>query len=127
VDHRPAYSSEVRFPGAAVKCGAASALASNVDLAEFSAAVVMSHHLPSDGHYLRALAVSAIPYIGLLGPRARRAKLLSDLGSSALDLPRRLHGPVGLDIGAVTPEGIALAIAAEIHAAVAGRIRSVST
>jgi len=121
VDHRPAYSSKVRFPGAAVVCGAANALASNVDLAEFSAAVVMSHHLPSDGHYLRALALSAIPYIGLLGPRARRAKLLSDLGSSARDLAARLHGPVGLDIGAVTPEGIALAIAAEIHAVVAGR------
>jgi len=43
------------------------------------------------------------------------------LGSSADKLKCRLHGPVGIDIGAVTPEGIALAIVGQIHAWLAGR------
>ena len=44
-----------------------------MQLADYSAAIVMSHHLDSDLHYLRALARSAVPYVGLLGPgRAAR-------------------------------------------------------
>jgi xanthine/CO dehydrogenase XdhC/CoxF family maturation factor len=46
---------------------------------------------------------------------------MAQLGSVANALAPRLHGPVGLDLGAVTPEGIALAIAAELHALAAGR------
>lgn len=82
----------------------------------FDAAVVMSHHLESDREYLRALAATAIPYLGLLGPPARRDKILAGLGDDAQRLTGRLHAPIGLGIQASTPEGIALSIAAEIHA-----------
>ena len=82
----------------------------------FDAAVVMSHHLDTDREYLRALAATAIPYLGLLGPAARRDKILAGLGGDAHRLKDRLHGPTGLAIGATTPAGIALSIAAEIHA-----------
>ncbi len=82
----------------------------------FDAAVVMSHHLESDREYLRALAATEIPYLGLLGPAARRDKILARLGADARRLTGRLHAPIGLAIGANTPEGIALAIVAEIHA-----------
>ena len=75
----------------------------------------------SDRGYLRALARGRVPYVGLLGPRARRERLLDDLVDAAVSVASRLHGPVGLDIGADTPEGIALAIAAEIHLALKGR------
>jgi xanthine/CO dehydrogenase XdhC/CoxF family maturation factor len=81
----------------------------------------MSHHLDSDLHYLRALACCAIPYFGLLGPSARREKLLADLGDSAAALRARLRAPVGLDIGGRTPEAIALSIIGEVQAALAGR------
>ncbi|HXQ32140.1 MAG TPA: XdhC/CoxI family protein [Steroidobacteraceae bacterium] len=120
VDHRPAYASQARFPHAAVVLGPAAALARDVDLGGFVAAVVMSHHLASDAHYLRALAASPVPYVGLLGPRPRRERLLGELGAAGEALGPRLRGPVGLDIGAVTPEAIALAIAAELHAVAAG-------
>jgi xanthine/CO dehydrogenase XdhC/CoxF family maturation factor len=96
-------------------------VAGAVSLAEYSAAIVMSHHLESDLHYLRALAAAPVPYVGLLGPAARREKLMSDLGGDADALRSRLRAPVGLDIGGRTPESIALAIIGEVHAVLAGR------
>ena len=125
-DHRPRYADPARFPGAAVHCADADALATTVDLARCHAALVMSHHLNADGAYLAALARHPEPaFVGLLGPRARRERLLGDHGTvvPALrsGLRGRLRGPVGLDLGAATPEGIALSIVAELHAYLAGR------
>jgi xanthine/CO dehydrogenase XdhC/CoxF family maturation factor len=117
VDHRPAYAVAARFPAAeSVVLARPDSLPEALDLTRFSAAVVMSHHLPSDLAYLRALAASAIPYVGLLGPLARREKLLSDLGAAAHALRGRLRAPVGLALGGRSPESIALGIVAELHA-----------
>ena len=122
VDHRPAYAVAADFPGAAVTLCDPHTLRSIVDVERCHAAVVMSHHLPSDAIYLRELAQSELPaYIGLLGPEARRVRLAQELGQAAEALKTRVRGPVGIDIGAVTPEGIALAIVGQIHAWLAGR------
>jgi xanthine/CO dehydrogenase XdhC/CoxF family maturation factor len=116
LDHRPSYAVAAHFPQAdAVLRARARELPAAVDLAGFTAAVVMSHHLPSDLEYLRALAASPIPYVGLLGPAARRERLLADLGEDAGRLRGRLHAPVGLPLGGRTPESIALAIVAELQ------------
>ena len=121
VDHRPAYAQASRFPAAdRVVQTRPDELASAVDLRGFTAAVVMSHHLPSDLAYLLALAKTEIPYVGLLGPAIRREKLLSDMGDEAASLRPRLRAPVGLALGGRAPESIALAIIAEIHAFVHG-------
>jgi xanthine dehydrogenase accessory factor len=117
LDHRAAYAQADHFPAAErVILARPTELSSAVNLAHFSAAVVMSHHLPSDLEYLRSLAASQIPYIGLLGPAVRREKLLTDLGAPAESIRPRLHAPVGLVLGGRTPESIALAIVSEIHA-----------
>jgi xanthine/CO dehydrogenase XdhC/CoxF family maturation factor len=122
VDHRPAYAARHRFAGADVRVAPAKDLCAQVDLERCHAAVVMSHHLPSDEAYLRELAKSAEPkYVGLLGPKARRARLAQELGTEMEKLGKRIHGPVGLDLGATTPEGIALSIISQIHAWLAGR------
>ena len=122
VDHRPAYAEAAQFPGAEVRLADADALRSVVDIERCHAVVVMSHHLPSDAKYLRQLADAGAPaYVGLLGPKARRDRLAEELGAAADPLRYRLRGPVGIDIGAVTPEGIALAIVSQIHAWLAGR------
>jgi xanthine dehydrogenase accessory factor len=122
VDHRPAFALAARFPGAHVLLADASALRSVVALESCHAAVVMSHHLASDAAYLRALADAGAPdYVGLLGPSSRRERLAEELGAAAGGLHGRLRGPVGTDLGAVTPEGIALAIVSQIHAWLAGR------
>jgi xanthine/CO dehydrogenase XdhC/CoxF family maturation factor len=121
VDHRPAYAVPERFEGADVRLAPASALADTVRLETCHAVVVMSHHLPSDEIYLRILAQSHVPaYVGLLGPSARRRRLLEALGPIGTALTPRLRAPVGLAIGAVTPEGIALSMISEIHAFLAG-------
>jgi xanthine dehydrogenase accessory factor len=116
-DHRAAYAERARFPSAQrVEHVIASALAEHIDLTRIEAAVVMSHHAPTDLQYLRALAVSPVPYIGLLGPRSRRDRLLAELSDVAAQLQPRLRAPVGLALGGETPEAIALSIVAEIQA-----------
>jgi xanthine/CO dehydrogenase XdhC/CoxF family maturation factor len=115
VDHRPAYADWSHFP-LAERVVHAQPEELPLDLERYSAAVVMSHHLPSDLKYLRTLSSTSIPYIGLLGPAVRRERLLSDLGADAEKIRGRLHAPVGLAIGGRAPESIALAIVAEIHA-----------
>jgi xanthine dehydrogenase accessory factor len=122
VDHRPAYAVAERFAGAELHVAHPKSLRSEVDLARCHAAVVMSHHLPSDEIYLRELAAAGTPaYVGLLGPKARRRRLAQELGADMDLLNTRIRGPVGLDIGATTPEGIALSIIGQIHAWLAGR------
>jgi xanthine dehydrogenase accessory factor len=117
VDHRPAYADASHFPLAErVLQAQPDDLLSVVDATQFSAAVVMSHHLPSDLKYLRALAATTIPYVGLLGPAARRERLLADLAADADQIRSRLHAPVGLPLGGRSPESIALSIVAQIHA-----------
>jgi xanthine/CO dehydrogenase XdhC/CoxF family maturation factor len=122
VDHRPHFAQSGRFAGARVLCARADQLRSTVDLSRCHAAVVMSHHLTSDESYLRELSVAGLPpYVGLLGPESRRQRLMSALGAVGDGLTARIHGPVGIAIGAATPEAIALSIVAQIHAWLAGR------
>jgi xanthine/CO dehydrogenase XdhC/CoxF family maturation factor len=124
VDHRAAYAAAHRFPGAQVRCADARDVRATLQLEECHAAVVMSHHLASDVAYLRELAAAGVPgYVGLLGPAARRHRIAQELGAAMDALQPRIRGPVGIDIGAVTPEGIALAIVSQIHAWLAGRER----
>jgi xanthine/CO dehydrogenase XdhC/CoxF family maturation factor len=119
-DHRAAYAYAERFPNAQVVCARPEEL-DPTGLTDFAAAVVMTHHYPTDLAYLRALADSVVTYIGLLGPPVRRDRLLADLGAPAVRLEGRLQAPVGLNIGATSPEAIALSIIAEIHAHLAAR------
>lgn len=127
VDHRSCYARAARFPAAAAVLDGGPLALSRIlaaPLAErspFAAAIVMSHHLESDLAYLRELSQSDVPFVGLLGPAVRRERLLAALGDRAMRLRGRLRAPVGLDLGAVSPEAIALAIVAEVQGAVAGR------
>ncbi len=87
-----------------------------------TAAVVMSHHLRFDRLALQALLPREIPYIGLLGPRSRTHRLLETLPPRLRTRAEKvLFNPAGLDIGAETPEEIALCIVAEIRAFHANR------
>jgi CTP:molybdopterin cytidylyltransferase MocA len=122
-DHRPAYADKTRFPRARrVLLATPGQLGQQLDLANFDAAVVMSHHIATDLAALEVLAATPIPYVGLLGPASRRKRLLADLGTAtAARFGARLHAPVGLELGGRDPASIALAITAEIQAHLHGR------
>lgn len=87
-------------------------------------AVVMSHDFELDTQALRVLLPSPALHVGVLGPRRRTEKLLATLAQSGAALPdhpwRRLSAPIGLALGAETPEEIALAIVAEAQAVLGG-------
>ena len=80
---------------------------------EYDAAIVMTHNFLRDVEILRALLASHIGYIGLLGPRSRGDELLAEVGAAR---EARIFSPAGLDLGAETPEEIALSIVSEIQA-----------
>jgi xanthine/CO dehydrogenase XdhC/CoxF family maturation factor len=121
-DHRPAYVGRGGFDRAErALVVEPERLARDLKLAEFDAVVVMSHHLATDRKYLRELAGVETRYLGVLGPRARRERLLADLADDAPRLRERLKGPVGLDIGADSPESIALSILAELQSTLTRR------
>ena len=115
-DHRPAYIQAGEFRLAdSTHCWPAAELANSLELNQFSACVVMSHHLETDRVYLEQLASSSVSYIGLLGPPGRKHKLMTALGSAGESLDGRLHGPAGIKIGARGPAPIALSIIAEVQ------------
>lgn len=116
IDHRPTYIDHIGFPAECEKhCIEPGKLATTVDLNGYDCAVVMSHHLASDREYLRQLADSSVSYLGLLGPPARKERLLTELGEKGRQLHGRLHGPAGLNLGGRGPEPIALAMVAQIQ------------
>ncbi len=91
----------------------------------FTAFVLMAHDYATDRDNLLMALQTDVPYVGMLGPLARREKALDELKSnghvfSASQLSR-LYNPIGLDIGSQNPEEIALAILAEIRAHFSGK------
>jgi xanthine dehydrogenase accessory factor len=85
----------------------------------YTACVLMSHNYDYDRDVLRKLVNTPTPYIGIMGPRKRFDKMLADFAKEGLmlsdDQLRRIHSPIGLDIGAEAPDEIAVAIIAEIQ------------
>jgi len=126
VDPRPAYATMERFPAADhVVVAAPAALAASGPADGRAVAVVMTHHYVHDVPLLRWLLPQPLPYLGLLGPRKRAEKIFADLAADGFEITpamrTRLHAPVGLDLGAQTPEAVALAILAEVQTVLAGR------
>ena len=86
-----------------------------------TAVVLMTHSFVKDLKYLIALKDQYSAYLGLLGPSRRREKLFNELLEHEPELEEeflsQIHGPAGLDLGAETPQEIAVSILAEILAA----------
>lgn len=126
VDHRAGFVTPARFPEAnALVCVNLSqepgTLAARVTLDTRTFAVVMAHSATHDGAYLHAMLDAGAGYIGVLGPRRRTLELLGERLPNGSELPDAVHSPVGLDLGAETPEEIALSIVSEIAAVSAER------
>jgi xanthine dehydrogenase accessory factor len=122
VDPRTAFANEARFPGVPlVRAWPDEALA-RVGLDRLTAVVTLTHDPKLDDPALSAALRSDAFYVGALGSRtthaARRRRLAAEgFTQAALD---RIHGPVGLPIGASSPGEIAVSILAEVVAAARG-------
>jgi xanthine dehydrogenase accessory factor len=126
VDPRKAFGNEMRFPPGTVdrlvQAWPDEALA-EISLTRGTAVAMLTHDPKLDDPALKLALPSPAFYVGALGSKTtqakRRARLLeAGVSEAALD---RLYGPIGLDLGASTPEEIALSIMAEIVKARAGR------
>ena len=102
-------------------------VAAQVSITPRTLTLLMSHNYSHDLALLRFLLASPARYIGVMGPRKRTERMLSELASGEdpsrfqeADLAR-LHSPAGLDIGANAPAEIALSIVAEMRAVLDGR------
>lgn len=98
--------------------GAPLELLARIDECDRAVAIVMAHHYETDKTNLGMLLGSHARYIGVLGPRARTTRMMSELGLGMMS-DSRVHAPVGLEIGAETPQEIALAIVSEVQSVLA--------
>lgn len=128
IDARAAFATKERFPHAdEVICEwPDEVLGKQIPLHVATAAAVLTHDPKFDEPTLRVLLHSDVGYIGAIGSRKtgeERNERLRQQGITDEQIAR-IHGPIGLNIGAVSPEEMALAIMAEIVAARHGRERS---
>jgi len=125
LDPRSAYAAPERFPLADLTLSCApDRLASEFSPRGRVAAIVMTHKFEWDRDYLRSLALSNLDYVGILGPKKRSIQVLEAIEAEGFSISSeqraRMRAPVGLDIGAETPEEIALSVLAEIQSVFAG-------
>lgn len=92
---------------------------------DHTAVLLMSHDLKTDKYNLPKALHTRASFIGMLGPKKRADRIFDELRDEGIKINesdfKKIHAPVGLDIGALTPEEIALSIASEIRAAFAQR------
>jgi xanthine dehydrogenase accessory factor len=120
LDQRGDFARAGRFPDAERVIVAKDAAAlDGLRLDRRTAAIVMSHSFAQDTFFLESLLTQPLGYLGVLGSRRRTLDLLARLGRDAV--PAELYAPAGLDIGAETPEQIALSILSEVQATFARR------
>jgi xanthine dehydrogenase accessory factor len=118
VDDREKFANADRFPGADVVVAPIPDWLQSAQLPASSYVVILTRGHQHDLDAMRALASRDLKYLGLIGSRAKIARiydalLAEGMPAEALD---RVHAPVGLEIGAVTPAEIAISILAELIA-----------
>ncbi len=119
IDPRTAFATPERFPDVPVLADWPDAVLPDLGIDRYTALVALTHDPKIDDPALTAALRSECFYIGALGSRKtheRRVQRLMDSGFTDQDLAR-IHAPIGLDIGAVSPAEIAVSILAEIVAA----------
>jgi xanthine dehydrogenase accessory factor len=121
VDGRPAYATADRFPAnCRVMLSRPENVLNAINTGARTAFVLMTHNYNYEMALLPLLMNTDTPYIGMLGPRKKKERMLNELKENNICFSEEqltvLHGPAGLDIGAEAPEEIALSIIAQIKA-----------
>ncbi len=125
IDPRTAFATPERFPGVALLPEWPEEVLPQVGLDGYTAFVALTHDPKIDDPALTAALRSDCFYIGALGSRKTHGNRLERLAAAGFgeEATRRIHAPIGLDIGAVSPAEIALAILAEIVSSLRGPCR----
>lgn len=120
VDARSAFNTEALFPNTTRIIAHPESYAEKVTITENTYVIVMNHHIDKDRKTLEFVLPSAAAYVGVLGPRSRRERMMDQLRDEGVVFQeqslQKMYNPVGLDIGADTPEEIAISILSEIIA-----------
>jgi xanthine dehydrogenase accessory factor len=118
VDDRVKFANPERFPGAEVIVEPIPDWLHRVDLPATSYVVVLTRGHVHDLDAIRLLAARDLRYLGLIGSRAKVARIQDALIAEGMPVEclERVHAPIGLDIGAVTPAEIAVSILAQLIA-----------
>ncbi|MET0259070.1 MAG: XdhC family protein [Methylobacterium sp.] len=119
IDPRTAFATPERFPDVALMAEwPDDAFARIGTLDRYTALAALTHDPKIDDPSLIAALNADCFYVGALGSRKSHARRLERLGEAGLssEATARIHGPIGLDIGAITPAEIAVSILAEVVA-----------
>ena len=121
IDGRANYAKQERFVSACqVLVSKPENVLEQIAIDEHTVFLLMTHNYNYDMAMLKQLLGKNVAYIGMLGPKKKRERMLNELKEEGLNFSEQqlsvLHSPVGLDIGAETSEEIALSILAEIKA-----------
>ena len=125
IDDREKFASSDRFPeGVQVIVDDIPAWLANSTMPSTAYAVIVTRGHRHDLDALRALAPKSLRYLGLIGSRAKVKRVYDALLEEGMnpEALRAVHAPIGLDIGAITPQEIAVSILAELIAVKHGRI-----
>jgi len=117
VDDRPEYANEERFPEAdKITCGRFEEVLADYPIDPNTYVVCVTRGHRHDETSLRLVAESGAAYIGMIGSKRRVGAVLQHLVEDGVDpgVVGRIHTPIGLDIGAETPEEIAVSVMAEM-------------
>jgi xanthine dehydrogenase accessory factor len=126
VDGRPTHAKMERFASACqVLVSKPEKVLEQITIDDHTVFVLMTHNYNYDLAMLKALLQTNAVYIGALGPKKKLERMLNDIKAEGVKLNdeqlKRIYGPVGLEIGAETPEEIALSILAEIKTVLAAK------
>lgn len=127
IDDREKFASRERFPDAAeVVTEDIPTWLERAPIPPHAYVVIVTRGHNNDLDALRALAPRELRYLGLIGSKAKVARIQDQLIAEGMpkDLLTQINAPIGLDIGAVTPQEIAVSILGELIAVKHGKSRS---
>ena len=119
LDDRETFANRERFPSAdEITVAEIDAYLAGAALSPAAYVVVVTRGHTHDLSAMRALAGRPFRYVGMIGSRAKVARIFDALSGEGVSAEwlGRVHAPVGLQIGAITPEEIAVSIVAELIA-----------
>lgn len=118
VDARENFNNETNFPNTKRIIARPASYADKVQITDHTYIIIMNHHIEKDRETLTHALRSVAPYVGVLGPRSRRDRMIEQLRDEGIEFSNeqfdKMYNPVGLDIGAESSEEIAISILAEI-------------